>query len=599
MAQTNGPSNAGRSGESAQGRFRAPKDSMKDYFDTMWWLKRKYNKADAAEQRKMQEDAARYQNKLDIENEKAKHKLSLKNIKEQAQLISKTADNIAVKLGASVVSGLSSVLQTTSKGIDNFVQEYQKYQTQISTRLQGSDLTYSNLQRSISQTVGTSPLVSQTKVLSNLAKLIEQGISYNVEQRAFLATVSDKIANTFNAFDSNLLRLIRIQQADTTASRLGIESALTKFLNANFSDTSYLTDIRTGSISSLLTNAESLMGYQGGSEFDYAVQKWLGSLYSVGVSSGTISSIASGINALATGDISALSGSPISILLAMAAQRQGLSYGSLIGNLRSSADISSLLSGIVGLGTSLTGPNISNVTRTQYANMLGMSISDLIALSNLTASDLSKISSDMLSYQGTLSETAQGISTMGTRMSLTDKIDTLLENALTNIGARIATNEGLYGTWQVANILQKTGISEGISSLVSSALPFGMTVDPVAMLKGGIAGYSTIAELLSVINNLGQLGGTFNLSALGAKDVLRQGIGTTGIVMSGVTTGTSGLMTIGGQSPWLSGTDVAQYQGETPSENITDILQDKVTNQLNDIYSMMSGWDNFIRNLGV
>ena len=54
--------------------------------------------------------------------------------------------------------------------------------------------------------------------------------------------MTDKLVTTFNAFDSNLLNLIRLQQADSTAARLGMEASLTKSLNAMFRDTSYLTN---------------------------------------------------------------------------------------------------------------------------------------------------------------------------------------------------------------------------------------------------------------------------------------------------------------------------------------------------------------------
>ena len=38
-------------------------------------------------------------------------------------------------------------------------------------------------------------------------------------------------------------------------------------------------------------------------EFEYIVQKWLGSLYSLGLSQQTVTQIATGLNALGTGDV--------------------------------------------------------------------------------------------------------------------------------------------------------------------------------------------------------------------------------------------------------------------------------------------------------
>ena len=65
--------------------------------------------------------------------------------------------------------------------------------------------------------------------MKNINKAVESGISYNVAQRAFLETIKDDIAKTFNAFDSTLLQIIRVQQADSTAARLGMEATLNQF----------------------------------------------------------------------------------------------------------------------------------------------------------------------------------------------------------------------------------------------------------------------------------------------------------------------------------------------------------------------------------
>ena len=63
----------------------------------------------------------------------------------------------------------------------------------------------------IRQNVGISPYVSQQKVLENMATMINEGILYNVEQRAFLQTIAKDIATTFDAANGTLLQLIRIQ----------------------------------------------------------------------------------------------------------------------------------------------------------------------------------------------------------------------------------------------------------------------------------------------------------------------------------------------------------------------------------------------------
>lgn len=102
--------------------------------------------------------------------------------------------------------------------------------------------------------------------------MVSSGISYNVEQRAFLATISDKIANTFNATDGTLLRLVRLQQQDSTAARLGMESAMTTFLNNMYETTEYMGSIADG-IRSQIEEATALMSADESIGFEYQVQK--------------------------------------------------------------------------------------------------------------------------------------------------------------------------------------------------------------------------------------------------------------------------------------------------------------------------------------
>ena len=124
----------------------------------------------------------------------------------------------------------------------------------------------------IRKVAGVSPLIKQESVVSNLEKLVGQGISFDVEQRAFLETIKDKIATTFEAADRTLLRLVRIQQQDTTAARLGMESALTSFLNNMYETTEYMQSVAK-SVRNSLQEAEALMGSKSAAAFEYQVQK--------------------------------------------------------------------------------------------------------------------------------------------------------------------------------------------------------------------------------------------------------------------------------------------------------------------------------------
>ena len=124
----------------------------------------------------------------------------------------------------------------------------------------------------ITQNVGVSPFVQQKDVVEKLKSLVGQGISFNVEQRAFLETIKDKIADTFEATDASLVKLVRIQQADSTAARLGMESALTSFLNNMYETTEYMQQA-ADSIRANIYEASALMEAEKATEFEYQVQK--------------------------------------------------------------------------------------------------------------------------------------------------------------------------------------------------------------------------------------------------------------------------------------------------------------------------------------
>lgn len=128
------------------------------------------------------------------------------------------------------------------------------------------------MSKNITGIAGVSPFIKQSALSAKVAEMVGQGIAFNVEQRATLAVLSEKIATTFNAADGTLLRLIRIQQQDTTAGRLGMESALTAFLNNMYETTEYMQGIAT-QVRSSINEAMSLMTGQNALSFEYQIQK--------------------------------------------------------------------------------------------------------------------------------------------------------------------------------------------------------------------------------------------------------------------------------------------------------------------------------------
>ena len=159
-------------------------------------------------------------------------------------------------------------------GLKSTIEEIASYRGKIDTRLQGlaSGRNWDAINKSITGIAGISPLIKQSDVANKVSQMVSQGIAFNVEQRAALDVMKDKIATTFDAANGTLLRLVRIQEQDTTAGRLGMESALTAFLNNMYQTTEYMEGIAK-TVKGNLEEAMSLMTGENALSFEYQVQK--------------------------------------------------------------------------------------------------------------------------------------------------------------------------------------------------------------------------------------------------------------------------------------------------------------------------------------
>ena len=239
------------------------------------------------------------------------------------------------------------------------------------------------LSDTITGSVGVSPYIKQSDIVNKVKELINSGIAFDVEQRAFLATISDKIATTFDANDSTLRRLIRLQQQDSTAARLGMESAMNAFLNNMYENTEYLGSI-SNNVRGQLEEAQALMSTEQAVELEFQVQKWLGSMYSVGVSDSTVTKLATAIGQLASGDISGITSGGANNLLIMAANEAGISLEGILKNGLDASQTNILLQAMVNyLANIYNETKGSKVLQQQFANIYNLSASDLKAVTNL------------------------------------------------------------------------------------------------------------------------------------------------------------------------------------------------------------------------
>ena len=277
------------------------------------------------------------------------------------------------------------------------------------------------LSDTITGSVGVSPYIKQSDIVNKVKELVNSGIAFDVEQRAFLATISDKIATTFNANDSTLRRLIRLQQQDSTAARLGMESAMNAFLNNMYENTEYLGSL-SSSVRGQLEEAQALMSTKQAVELEFQVQKWLGSMYSVGVSDSAVSKLATAIGQLASGDISGITSGGANNLLIMAANEAGISLEGILKNGLDASQTNILLQTMVNyLANIYNETKGSKVLQQQFANIYNLSASDLKAVTNLANDNnqtIKTIANNNLTFSTAYTQLKNMANTMYQRMSL-------------------------------------------------------------------------------------------------------------------------------------------------------------------------------------
>lgn len=179
-------------------------------------------------------------------------------------------------IGGDILDGLDKLMGKFGdvvQKLDSSIDAQASLKGAIDTRLQGFDgKHWDDMSKDIIKIAGASPLVKQAEIQSKISEMVGKGIAFNVEQRAVLDVMKDKIATTFEATNATLTRLVRIQQEDTTAGRLGMESALTSFLNNMYQTTEYM----EGIASQVKSNIEEAMALMSGSDavsFEYQMQK--------------------------------------------------------------------------------------------------------------------------------------------------------------------------------------------------------------------------------------------------------------------------------------------------------------------------------------
>ena len=500
------------------------KQTQQDLYKLQMSYAKKLNAADEADKKKLQENLTKKEEKIRKarEEEAAAYSLYLtqKNLEkekeyrksiqlEMGKMQAKTATNwkdygkgLSRQLGAAAENLVGTIGKSISGSVEKYLDLYVKYYSSITTRLQNSGLSYTKINDVFKARTAANPYFKYETLLENLATLVEAGIADNVSQRAFFGVISDKVATTFNVAQESMLNIIRIQQADTTAARLGMEANLTRLFNSYFRDTSYLNQLYDTVQSALIDTSAMFPQTEASIEFEYIVQKWLGSLSSVGATDSTLTALASAINALATGDVDYFaSNAAMQNLLVMAANKVNLDYGNLLTRGVSTTQVNDLMVGVIEYIKSILNSN-NNVVKKQYAQLFGVTVSDLAAFTNLTSDTIKNLHKTVLSYDGTLKEVESQLSKVASRTHVSELIQNVLDNAMASVGMGVANSDLLYSMYKAADMVEKItgGISLPAIGVLGNFVDLNMTLE--GLVKGGILGISTVTSLVSAVSNM-------------------------------------------------------------------------------------------------
>ena len=428
------------------------------------------------------------------------------------------ADAAGGGLGASIVAAVDTAVSALGDILAELEGDIDKIAAQkgfIDTRLQGSKDNaqfkgsyWGQLNKDMMSVGAVTPFFRQEKFAENIKSLVDQGIAFDLKQRAFLMTIQEKIANTFNVADGTLLRLIRIQQEDSTAGRLGMESALNAFLNEMYETSEYLSTVATG-VRNSLEEMEALMSGAEAAEVEYQVQKWMGSLYSVGMSQEAVNSIASALGQIAAGQVDALTnGGGAGNLIVMAANQAGKNISDILIKGLTASETNELLQATVNYLADLAeSSKDSRVVQQQLANVFGVKASDLIAATNLKSgpsgqNSISAVYGESMSYANMLKQLNDMAGSMYLRTSLGEMMTNVWDNGQYSIASSMASNPAAYLIYKLASLLDAAVGGIGIPSVMAVGTGVDLETTVADLMRVGAVSGGILGSLGDMIQGL-------------------------------------------------------------------------------------------------
>ena len=514
------------------------------------------------------------------------------------------------------ISDATAYLSTVLKQLRNTIDEISAAQAPINARLHGATysasnglyynagdkITWENLNDSVSQFILSTEINTQDYA-NNIKNVVNSGIARDIEAIAMIETIKDRIAPTFNALDGTLKRMVKIQNENNTFDYLGIEATLNEILNNSFKNTEYLSTI-SSSVRSSLSEAEYLMSGNSAVAFDFAVQKWLGSLSSVGVSDNAVTSIASTIGQIASGQIEGVTNGGTGNLLVMAANRAGLSISDILASSLDSSETNELLNQMVEYMKELvTQANGNLVVQQQLAKVFGLSASDLKAAVGLSTSyKAQNVIYNTLRTNDDLALAATDIE----NLSVGQMIKNLKNNISYSTASQIATSTVSQYALMVSDILESVagGLSFSLPTIFGTGLTTQWNVSD--LINTGVLATGLIKALGAGFNN-----GAFSSTLSNKQGLINIASMNTAKIQSGSAIAESGStgLTVNSSLEDLEATYTAEKDSSSKktvknAKTNAEQSEDEVTNKVIDqhivaIYNLLKLWDSTESNLHI
>ena len=398
---------------------------------------------------------------------------------------------------------LQKALSSAFAKIDKHIETYTQYSLKVSAAIDGTGKTYASTVQHLTDVLGSTGLATMSSVLSNVASLTEKGIVANIEQNAFLMSIKDGIASTFDVANGTLVRLIKLQGEDSTTNRLVMQASLKEYLNQTYQNSQYMQQ-QFDTVSANLLEATSLLTSSLSNSLESTVQKWMGSLSSLGLSEQAVNSLSAALGAVGSGNLHSMNENMQNLVI-MGANRANLSYSDLLTGGLDVEQTNKLMAGMIEYLGTLEG---NNVVLSEYANIFGVAVSDLVAARNardqldtIAGTTISVDTSDLGKYLGKYNEYL-----MKTPALL---YDNLFENMLFGMGQNVSSSRSAYGLYKAGGLIGDITKSIQLSGTVGNLVNLiGPGIQLGAVLTGGEGGLSltnigkTLSGLAKTVGNI-------------------------------------------------------------------------------------------------